>query len=164
MAARLGDGEQALARLNTLMTRYIRPNTMYTENSSPVIETPLSGARSVHEMVLQSWGDTIRVFPAIPKVWTELSFRDLRTEGAFLVTAKRKAGKTVYVRIESLAGEPCKILHGVDNAVFTSSRPMDPKPLADGVVSLSLAKGETDFAIAPVARTGPDNAWGTVKQ
>jgi hypothetical protein len=175
MAAYLGDGDQALARLNTLMTpRYVRPNTMYGEaGGSPVIETPLSGARSIHEMVLQSWGDTIRVFPAIPKIWTELAFRDLRAEGAFLVTAKCKAGKTVYVRIESLAGEPCKILTGIADYDFRSSRPMEPKSLAAGAVSLPLskgdwaefrAKGETDFTIAPVARTGPDNAWGTVKK
>ena len=174
MAAYLGDGDQALDRLNTLMNRYVRPNTMYGEaGSSPVIETPLSGARSVHEMVLQSWGDTIRVFPAIPKAWTDLSFRDLRTEGAFLVTAKRKAGKTIYVRVESLAGEPCKILPGVENYIFTSSRPMKPVALADGVVSLPLAKGdwaefrakgETDFTIAPVVPVGPTNPWGTIKK
>jgi len=172
MAAYLGDGEQALARLNTLMNRFVRPNTMYGEaGSSPVIETPLSGARSVHEMVLQSWGDTIRVFPAIPKSWTDMSYRDLRAEGAFLVTAKRKAGKTVYVRVESLAGEPCKILHGVEHYEFKSSRPMEPVVSADGVAALPLAKGdwaefrakgETDFSIVPVQPVGPANPWGTV--
>ena len=174
MAAYLGDGDQALARLNTLMTRYVRPNTMYGEaGSSPVIETPLSGVRSVHEMVLQSWGDTLRVFPAIPKDWADLCFRDLRTEGAFLVTAKRKAGKTIYVRIESLAGEPCKLRHGVENADFKSSRPMTPVISAEGAVSLPLAKGdwaefrakgETDFRIAPVEPVGPVNPWGTLSK
>ena len=34
--------------------------------SGPVIETPLSGAQCIHDMLLQSWGGKIRVFPAVP--------------------------------------------------------------------------------------------------
>ena len=174
MAAYLGNGDEALNRLNTLMTRFIKPNTFYGEaGESPVIETPLSADRSIHEMVLQSWGDTIRVLPAIPAAWSDLAFRELRTEGAFLVSAKRVKGKTIFVRIESLAGEPCKILTGIPDYDFKSSRPMTPQPAGDGVVTLPLAKGdwaefyakgESDFTIRPVDLTGPINPWGTIKK
>lgn len=175
MAAYLNDGDQALARLNTLLDRYVKPNTMYEEaGGCPVIETPLSADRSIHEMTLQSWGDTIRVFPAIPAAWQDVAFRDFRTEGAFLVTARRKGGKTVYVRIQSLAGEPCKLQTGMSSYELKGSRPMAPHPASEpGVLWLPLekgdwaefyAKGESDFTIAPVQTNGPANPWGTVKK
>ncbi len=36
----------------------------------------------------------IRIFPALPSTWKDVEFRDLRAEGAFLVSAKRSGGKT----------------------------------------------------------------------
>jgi len=81
-------------------------NTMYAEGGGPVIETPLSVVESIGYMLIQSWGDAIRVFPAMPKRWPDAVFHDLRTEGAFLVSAEWRDGATQWIRIESLAGEP----------------------------------------------------------
>lgn len=89
MSALLGKGEDALKYLGQLMSRFIQANTMYKE-SGPVIETPLSAAQSLHDMVCQSWGDTIRVFPALPAAWQELTVHDFRTQGAFLLSAVRE--------------------------------------------------------------------------
>ena len=58
-------------------------------------------------MLLQSWGGKIRILPAMPEKWKEASFDQLRTQGAFLVSAVRKNGETQWVKIKSLAGEPC---------------------------------------------------------
>jgi hypothetical protein len=84
-------------------------NTFYVESngSNPVIETPLSAANAISEMLLQSWGGKIRIFPATPDKWQESAFDQLRTQGAFLVSAVRKNGQTQWVKIKSLAGEPC---------------------------------------------------------
>jgi len=65
--------------------------------------------QAVHDMLIQSWAPTIgkgepgiiRIFPAIPEHWKDASFRDLRAEGGFKVSAIRKDGKTTYVRIEA---------------------------------------------------------------
>jgi alpha-L-fucosidase 2 len=91
----------------------ITANTMYTE-AGPVIETPLSGAASLHEFVLQGWsmepfGTHIRVFPAVPDRWKDVSFHKLLAEGAFEVSAVRRDGKTRFVQIKSLAGAPCRV-------------------------------------------------------
>ncbi|HIW34392.1 MAG TPA: hypothetical protein IAA29_16555 [Candidatus Paenibacillus intestinavium] len=107
IAATLEQGDMALNCLQTLL-QMITPNTMYKE-AGPVIETPLAGAEAIHDMLLQSWGDTIRIFPAVPEEWEDAAFHDLRAEGAFLVSAVRKCGQTAFVRVKSLAGEPCKI-------------------------------------------------------
>jgi hypothetical protein len=44
--------------------------------------------------------------------WKEVSYGNLRTEGAFLVTAKRVRSKTVYVNISYLAGGSFKLTIG----------------------------------------------------
>src|SRR6266567_4140672 len=56
MHALLGQGDTALARLNSYLDapRYMQPNTFYAE-AGPVIETPLSAATSIQDMLLQDW-------------------------------------------------------------------------------------------------------------
>jgi hypothetical protein len=50
-------------------------NTFYVESGgkNPVIETPLSAANAISELLLQSWGGKIRIFPAMPDKWKEAS-------------------------------------------------------------------------------------------
>ncbi|MCZ8520351.1 MULTISPECIES: glycosyl hydrolase family 95 catalytic domain-containing protein [Paenibacillus] len=110
IAAVLGRGSQALRLLHALLLRLL-PNTMYRE-AGPVIETPLAAAESIHDMLLQSWGGIIRVFPAVPQEWSDAAFHELRTEGAFLVSAVRQGGETRFIRVKSLAGEPCVLRTG----------------------------------------------------
>jgi alpha-L-fucosidase 2 len=111
MHAVLGEGDTALNRLNRYLDapRYMEPNTFYAE-AGPVIETPLSAATSIQDLFLQDWGGELRVFPAVPRAWTEAAFDRLRADGAFLVSAVRQNGRTSWVRIESLAGEPCRLV------------------------------------------------------
>ena len=111
MHALLGQGDTALNRLNRYLDapRYMQPNTFYAE-AGPVIETPLSAATSIQDMLLQDWRGALRVFPAVPGSWTDAAFDRLRADGAFLVSAVRHDGRTAWVRIESLAGEPCRLV------------------------------------------------------
>ena len=113
MHAWLGHGDTALTRLNLYLDapRYMEPNTFYAE-AGPVIETPLSAATSIQELFLQDWGGggALRVFPAVPTVWPEAAFDHLRADGAFLVSAVRHNGRTAWVRIESLASQPCRLV------------------------------------------------------
>jgi len=46
----------------------------------------------------------------VPTAWTDAAFDRLRADGAFLVSAVRRDGRTAWVRIESLAGEPCRLV------------------------------------------------------
>jgi hypothetical protein len=112
IAAAIERPDDAVKFLNTFVNNTGKfaclPNTHYME-AGPVIETPLSGARTLQDILLQSWGGTIRVFPGVPDSWKDVTFHNLRTEGAFLVSAQRRNGKLQFVRIESLAGEPCRV-------------------------------------------------------
>ena len=55
----------------------------------------------ISDMLVQGWDDIVRVFPAVPAHWRDIAFRDLLTEGAFTVTAIRREGRTVWVKVRA---------------------------------------------------------------
>lgn len=138
ISALLEEGDEAARYLHKLLDSKVPPNTLYVEGGGPCIETPLSGAASLNDMLLSSWGDRIRVFPGAPKAWNEIAFHNLRAQGAFLVSASRQNGKTQWVRVKSLAGEPCRIRPGLEGEV-KATVPM--KPAGKGAYDLVLPKG-----------------------
>lgn len=97
--------------------------------ATPCIETSLAYNTCVQDMLLQSWGGKIRVFPALPDVWQDVEFENLRAEGAFLVSACRKNGITQSVSIKSLAGAAGVIDTSMDH----------------GEIVIKLKKGETQL-------------------
>lgn len=116
MSSILGDGDMSLEYLNRLR-RFVKPNTFYSEIGLPVMETPLHGATAMQEMLLQSWGEALHVFPAVPSAWPDIMFAHLRGEGAFLVSASREKGECRWVLIEAEQGGTTKVavdLHDVD--------------------------------------------------
>lgn len=125
MASTLGNGDQALEYLEKLLhldgiSSYVAPNTMYLEPvGGPVIETPISAAESIHYMFLQSYGRKVRVFPAVPSSISDVCFERLLAEGAFEVTAKRKSGVNLYVKVRSLVGGKLVINTGLSGDVKT---------------------------------------------
>lgn len=116
MYASMGEGSKAEIELQKLLddTKFMTANTLYNEDGNPVIETPFALAASLQDMYLQSWGDKIRVFHAVPTDWKKAAFIDLRTEGAFLVSASREAGQTVFIQVESEAGNVCRLQTGMN--------------------------------------------------
>lgn len=146
VAATLGYGNEALSYLQAVLHMFT-PNTMYKE-AGPVIETPLAAAESIHDLLLQSWGGIIRIFPAVPDEWEDVVFHDLRAEGAFLVSAERKQGKTAFVRIRSLVGGSCLLRSpwesGIIQSVQSSAGMADQIMMkdADGLLHLDMQPGE----------------------
>lgn len=141
IAATIGRGDEALQYLKMALELF-KPNTMYKE-AGPVIESPLAAAEAINDMLLQSWGGKIRVFPAIPKEWKDVTFHRFRAEGAFLVSAVRKDGKTRFICIESLAGEPCTVMADLEGEIrVVGNKPVSFKKSAPNIFELDLKKGE----------------------
>lgn len=118
MSAWLGRRDDAADLMSRFLDRYVRPNTMYLE-AGPVIETPISGAAAIHEMLLQSWtmdplGVCIRVFPSVPDVWKDAVIHNFSAEGGFRVSAVRRGG------------EPCGFGSTVRRALPAASAPAFP--------------------------------------
>jgi alpha-L-fucosidase 2 len=158
IAASIGDAQRALNYLNAFK-RFIEPNTMYRE-AGPVIETPLSAAQSIHDMLIQSWdapdGPLIRLFPAAPDAWSDIVFHQWRAQGAFLVSAARVGGKTAWVQVSSLAGEPCRVRADFGGAPrLDAPESVTIKALGENRYALGLTKGETALLIDPAYEGEP---------
>lgn len=150
--AALGRGNDANDLLQKFLdgdigTALLLDNTFYMEGNgkNPVIETPLSAAASIIELQLQSWGEKIRVFPAVPDTWKEASFDNLRAEGGFLVSADRTNGKTQWVSIKSLAGKPCvlKVLDWEDAFQEVDGKRVKVVKNPENEFVIDVKKGET---------------------
>jgi alpha-L-fucosidase 2 len=170
-AAQMLDGDTAAGRLADLLRLYVQPNTLYKE-SGPVIETPLSAAQSLHDMVCQSWGGVIRLFPAIPSAWKDVVLHDFRTQGAFLLSASRQGGATRWARLHSEAGAPCVLRTDIAGPleVCDGAGPLPYTDLGGGTLRIDLRRGQDAWiypkgsrpsaALAPVPPNAPAPRWG----
>lgn len=149
--ASLGMGDEANEMLQTFLTGKIgisalNSNTFYVESGgrNPVIETPLSAASATMDLLLQSWGGKIRVFPAVPSAWSEAKYHQLRAIGGFLVSASREGGKTRWVALRSEAGEPCvlKVPDWSGPVDVIAARKPKVAERSPGEYSIDLQKGE----------------------
>jgi alpha-L-fucosidase 2 len=124
--ARAFDGEKASEALTDFARCFVLPNSFHVNGDQTksgksnftyrpfTLEGNFAFASGLQEMLIQSHTGVIRVFPAIPHSWKNVSFRDLRTEGAFLVSASMKDGKIEKINIRSLAGGKCKLADPAD--------------------------------------------------
>jgi alpha-L-fucosidase 2 len=172
ISAQLLRGDDARFYLSELLRRFVQANTMYRE-SGPVIETPLSASQSLHDIVCQSWGEVIRVFPAVPATWADLTVHNFRTQGAFLLSAVRRGGRTSFVRLASLAGAPCRVRTGITGPVTVRSawgRSVPWQMLPNGDLSIDVQQGEEvvihaagqrpDLEVGPVTPAETAPRWG----
>jgi hypothetical protein len=181
--AALGMGNDARAMMRRFLTGNIGisellPNTHYVESRgrNPVIETPLSGASAIMDLLIQSWGGKIRVFPAVPDDWQDSSFHQLRAMDGFLVSASRRNGATAWVTVTSEAGEPCVIRVPEWNGPLEAkgARAHTATQSAPGEWRIDIKKGETvlvhpqgrpaDPVVRPLAIQNSDrNLYGVKK-
>ena len=76
-------------------------------------------------------------------MWKDVEFHDLRAEGAFLVSAKRSGGQTEWVRIKSLAGEPCRVRPGIAGEIhIKGDREYKFQKLSPDTYEIDLKRGE----------------------
>jgi alpha-L-fucosidase 2 len=104
MYARMHRGEDAARVLRIFSTCFCSPNSFHLNGDQCkagyssmtydpfTLEGNFAFASGVQEMLIQSHGGIIRIFPAVPDKWKDISFENLRTEGAFLVSAAKKEG------------------------------------------------------------------------
>jgi alpha-L-fucosidase 2 len=114
--SRAGRGEDAAEALRTFATCFCLPNSFHVNGDQSksgksnytyrpfTLEGNFACASGIQEMLLQSQNDIIRVFPAVPASWKNISFHNLRARGAFLVSAIKKDGKITEIRIFPEAG------------------------------------------------------------
>lgn len=119
LAARARDGEKAERALEIFSTAFTLRNSFHANGDQSgkgyskltyrpfTLEGNFAAAAGIQEMLLQSHTGVIRVFPAVPASWSEVAFTTLRAEGAFLVSALRRNGRTVAVEVRAERGGRC---------------------------------------------------------
>lgn len=137
LAARARDGEKAERALEVFSRTFCLHNGFHANGDQSgqgysnfryrpfTLEGNFAAAAGLQEMLLQSYSGTIRLFPAIPAGWREVSFRGLRAEGAFVVSATRNGGRTEAVQIVSEAGGVLRLENpfGEDGYRLTGAEP-----------------------------------------
>lgn len=122
------NGDQCKAGYSTLT---YRPFTL---------EGNFAFASGIQEMLIQSHTGVVKLFPAIPSKWDDVSFDNLRTYGAFLVSATRKEGTVVYVKISSETDGELRLEDPFKGAGFQSN--YDYKEF-DGVIHIDIEKDKS---------------------
>ncbi len=102
------------------------------------LEGNFAFAAGVQEMLLQSQGGVIRVFPAIPTDWKDVSFRDLRAEGAFLISASKQNGQPGKIEVYAEKGGLLQLQLPAGNWAIEGR---DEKA-TNGIWNLKTKKGE----------------------
>ena len=116
LKARTFDGEGAVQALRIFARHFCLPNSFHANGDQSgkgyskltyrpfTLEGNFAFAAGVQELLLQSHNGCIKIFPALPDDWADVSFEQLRAEGAFLVSAQKKQGKVTQLRIEAEQG------------------------------------------------------------
>ena len=109
--ARSKQGDKAADSLNVFANCYCSPNSFHLNGNQCkkeyrpfTLEGNFAFAAAVMEMLIQSHTGIIEIFPAIPSNWKELSFNNLRAQGAFLISAEIKNGLITKLIVKSEKG------------------------------------------------------------
>jgi alpha-L-fucosidase 2 len=155
LRARAGDGAGAAEALRIFAGAFCSPNTFHLNGDQTAsgysnytyrpftLEGNFAFAAGAMEMLLQSHNGLIRVFPAVPEDWKDVSFESFRASGAFVVSAFRQDGDVGRIRIHAEKGGELRILdpwpeHGTTLTGIDASNLLDDGP----VVRISTVPGD----------------------
>jgi alpha-L-fucosidase 2 len=123
IASRVRRRNQALSDLEIYKEAFIWPNGFHvngdyhgygysTHEYQPfTMEAECAFTAAVNGILLQSWGGKVRIFPSVPESWKNVSFKDLRAQGGFLVSAEMVNGEIVSASIASPKGGEAKVVY-----------------------------------------------------
>ncbi len=163
LESRAGRGNEAYEYLSTFVRAFILRNGFHANGDQTrsglsnftyrpfTLEGNFAAMQAVHEMLLQSWGGKIRLFPAIPDHWKTtgqtVSFVDWRAENGWSVSATMRDGTITYLKIVRVIWDETP-----EDDALCVVLPMNELPpqqsgpkanLADRVLTMRLKYGET---------------------
>ena len=113
------------------------------------MDAAMGAVNAIQEMLLHTVRGRLRVFPAIPRAWQKaVSFKKMRAEGAFLVSAKMKECRIVKVEVFSEKGAVLRLANNIAEEVVVS-RAGKKERMKAKLLTLQTKAGET-MTICPV--------------
>jgi alpha-L-fucosidase 2 len=123
IASRVRRSNQALNELKIYKQAFIWPNGFHVNGDYKrygytfysyqpfTMEAECAFTAAVNDMLLQSWGGKVRIFPSVPDAWKKsVSFENLRAQGGFLVSAEMVNGEILSASITSPTGGDAKVV------------------------------------------------------
>lgn len=116
LQATANNGDKARDALRTFAECFCLPNSFHANGDQTksgkskftyrpfTLEGNLAFADALQRMLIQSRKGVIKIFPAIPSDWKDVSFEKLRAEGGVLVSATMTDGKTTEIKAMSENG------------------------------------------------------------
>jgi alpha-L-fucosidase 2 len=153
--ARAEMGEKAAEALRIFSTCFCLPNSFHVNGDQTksgksnytyrpfTLEGNFAFASGVQEMLLQSQNGLIKIFPAIPKQWENVSFQKLRAEGAFVISAEKKGDKRMTLKIFSENGGKIKIKNPFNGKFRINGKDSSNYLRDDNIIIIDTVKGET---------------------
>lgn len=154
MWARARNGDKAEEALRTFATCFCLPNSFHVNGDQSgtgkskftyrpfTLEGNFACAQGIQEMLLQSQNGRVRIFPALPHDWKDVSFTNLRAEGALLVTARRTNGSANFVKVVAEKGGKVKMVDPFGGRNFKStSKGVGTVKVTDGLIEFDAKTG-----------------------
>ena len=107
--ARLFDGEKVYENVIALLSNSTSEN-MFDMHPPFQIDGNFGGTAGITEALLQSENGEIILLPALPKEWSEGSFKGLCARGGFVIDLEWKDSKIKACHIHSRCGKKCRIV------------------------------------------------------
>ena len=148
--ARAYKADSAVKQLQIFASNFCSPNSFHLNGDQKggeysdftyrpfTLEGNFAFAEGVQELLLQSGNDYIQIFPAIPSSWQNVSFNNLRAEGAFIISAK-KENASYKIIIKSERDAVCKLKLPFTDFKFSKAKQYKMK---DGMVIFPMKKNE----------------------
>ena len=151
--ARAKEADNAAKMLNIFAGNFVSVNSFHLNGDQKggeysdfkyrpfTLEGNFAFAQGLQEMLIQSYNEYIEVFPAIPSDWKDVEFKTLRTEGAFLVSAKKQHGVVEQVQLVAEKGGTTKLKLPFKTFIASVKKNCVVKNTGDGFVTLTFAAG-----------------------
>lgn len=151
--ARAKDGDNAAKELHIFASNFCSPNSFHLNGDQKggqysgytyrpfTLEGNFAFAQGIQEMLLQSNSGTIEVFPAVPEKWKDVSFHDLRAEGAFLVSAQKSNGVIKSIKIAAEQGGTATVKLPFKHWAFAEQNGVISKKIDNNAIKISFRKG-----------------------
>ena len=155
--ARAKDGEGAAKALQIFARAFCLPNSFHVNGDQTksgyskftyrpfTLEGNFAFAAGLQEMLSQSYAGFIEIMPAVPQTWKDISFEQLRAEGAFLVNAKKENGNITEIKIVSEKGGKTRLKLPFEKWKIASSNNITTGKAADGFIELTCKAGGVIF-------------------
>lgn len=152
--ARAGMGQEASDVLHTFAECFCLKNSFHVNGDQCkaghsrftyrpfTLEGNFAFASAIQEMLIQSHTGIVSLFPAIPDSWTTISFNQLRTTGAFLISAQLVKSVVSTVQIQSEKGGILRLANPFGDRKFRVIPASTRVVLNNGILEITTKAGE----------------------